>query len=443
MDIDRNIQLLESGELLTEKEVSTFEKIKAAGACFDPQVISRVAGGWVRDKLLGKQSDDIDICIEGCTADDFGLKLSQQFPENTTKIIVLQDNPKQSKFMKTVRVCIFGDTWIDICNLRGEGDVTTPLTDALHRDFSINALFYNITYSKVEDFVGGIPDLKNQVIRTPNDPNLTFAEDSLRIIRAARFHARLGYRYHESIFDAAKSHLADFEEKITKERVVTELTKVIELNGLIDFLDFIINIGFFEAVFDPYHIFSIDPLQAKERLVKVLSRSPPDLICPLALGAIFMPIHNTDRRPDPEHPKHLCDPVEWAICRAMRMPVKSAENANILVQGAITANSVKLTRKEAGHWVRKIGEIWPLAKYLILDDAEFKKCEENLFKFIEDENLSKCYDMKCLINGKDLAKLLGIKPGRGFQKYVDELIDWQLDHPTATKEDYEEYIRNK
>lgn len=441
--IDKNIELLESGELLTEKEVSVFEKIKAAGSCFDPQVICRVAGGWVRDKLLGKQSDDIDICIEGCTSDDFGQKLSQQFPENTTKIIVMQENPKQSKFMKTVRVCIFGDTWIDVCNLRGEETETSPLTDAKHRDLSINALFYNITYSKVEDLVGGIPDLKNQIIRTPIDPDLTFTEDPLRIIRAIRFYVRLGYKIHESIYEAAKLHVTDFEEKITKERVVAETIKIIEMGGLSTFLDYVIKIGFFDAIFDPYHLYSLNPLQAQERLNTVMARSPPDLHIPIQLGAIFYPIHDCEPRPDPEHPRRNQPAMEWAICRAMRMPVKYAEDANKLVRGALTANTIELTRKTVGHWVRKIGSIWPFVKYLIFDQSEFDKCENNLFKFITEQDLTTCYDMKCLINGKDLAKLLGIKPGKGFQVHVDELIDWQLENPNGTKDDYENYIKNK
>ena len=444
--IDQNISLLENGELLTKIENDVFEKIKAAGNFLSQSIVSRCAGGWVRDKLLGEQSDDIDICVEGCTAVEFGQALAAQFPEGTTKTIILQENREQSKNMQTVRICIFGDKWIDICGLRGDDSATsesaTPLTDAQHRDFTINALFYNITLSKVEDFVGGIPDLKNGIIRTPIDPFLTFGEDPLRIIRAARFHAKFGYEFDESIFEAAKSHVSDFESKITRERVVAELTKIIEKKGMLDFLDFINQIGFFSSVFDPYHILNIDGFEARERCRIVLSRNPSNLEESLLFGAIFYPVYGTKEQQDPEHPKKKMPIIEWAVCRALKMPLRIAEEANTLVYGAKEAISIKHDRINVGHWVRKVGSIWPYAKFLIFDESEYEKSKD-LYKFIEDEKMENIYEMKPLMNGKDLAELLGIKPGKGFSTKVEELIDWQLENPNGTADDYRDYINSR
>ena len=442
--IDENIALLESGELLTDVEREIFEKVKAAGSSISETVVSRCAGGWVRDKLLGQQSDDIDICVEHTNATDFGKALAAQFPEGKTKIVTLQENPEQSKNMKTVRVCIFENKWIDICGLRGDSNNknqdSTPLSDAQHRDFTINALFYNITASKVEDFVGGIPDLKSGTIRTPIDAALTFGEDPLRIIRAARFHARLGYGFDDSIFEAAKSQLQNFEAKITRERVVAELTKIIEKNGIIDFISYINSIGFFDAIFDPFHMFEIDGEEALNRVKKALSRNPANHVSAIVFGAIYYPVYGLEPKQDPEHPKKRMPAIEWLVCRALKMPVRVAEDANMLVTGAKGTIGLKLNRVDVGHWIRKVGSIWPFAKYLIFDDEAYNKTSE-LEKFINDENMSDIYEMKALINGKELAKIIGVKPGKGFSAKVDELIDWQLENPNGTAEDYEAFYQ--
>ena len=440
--IDHNITLLEKRTSLTEVELNIFDKIVAAGNQISERVICRCAGGWVRDKILGIQSDDIDICVEGCTSSQFGEALVSQFPEGTTKTIILQENPEQSKNMKTVRVCIFGDKWIDICNLRGDDQACTPLTDAQHRDFTINALFYNIQHSKVEDFVSGVNDLKEGLIRTPIDPYLTFNEDPLRVVRAARFHAKFGYSYDPLIFEAARKNLQNFETKITRERVVAELTKIIEKNGILDFLNFIININFFNAVFDPYHKFNINPIDAKERCEIILSRNPTSYKQSIIFAAIFLPLNEEQEQQDPEHPKKKISAIEWAIGRGMKMPLRIAEEAKTLVLGSKQATNLKLNRLCVGRWIRKVGLLWPYTKYLILDQNEYDQID-HLYKFIHQEKMENIYELKPLMNGKELANLLGVKPGKGFNLKVEELIDWQLENPDGTADDYRDYIKQQ
>lgn len=453
--IDRNIELIESGELLTQTEKDICQKILEAGNKFLPPAVARIAGGWVRDKLLGQSSDDIDICIDGCSARDFGKALSDQFPDDKTKIVTLEANPSQCKNMQTVRVCIFGDKWIDICNLRGDAgsqEQGTPLSDAQHRDFAINALFYNITESKVEDFVGGIPDLKAGIIRTPIDPNLTFTEDPLRIIRAARFRARLGYEYDPSIIDSAKEHLELFASKITRERITQELTKIIEKNAIVDFLKFTISIGFFEIIFDPQHLWNLNPEEALARVEELYSKQPEGPLLALSFAAIYRPIEGSAKHSDPEHPKKMMPPVEYAIAREMKMPIRVANDAATLIHGASKLNNLqeiinsKVTdlaekRVIVGRWVREVGDLWHLVHYIApAEEAVF--ATGDLAEFINAENLGKAHEMKALLNGSELGKLHGIRPGPGVRALVEGLVDWQLRHPEGTREDYEEEVKS-
>jgi tRNA nucleotidyltransferase (CCA-adding enzyme) len=102
----------------------------------------------------------------------------------------------------------------------------TPLQDALRRDLTINALFYNINEERVEDFTGkGLDDLRDGIIRTPLEPRTTFIDDPLRVMRAIRFGTRFGYRFDADLVRAAQ--LADVKEalmsKVSRERIGQEL----------------------------------------------------------------------------------------------------------------------------------------------------------------------------------------------------------------------------
>lgn len=102
---------------------------------------------------------------------------------------VIQANPDQSKHLETATLRLHGLP-IDLVHLRSEKyteesriptiEVGTPEEDARRRDFTINSLFYNINLQKVEDLTGtGLEDLRNGIIRTPLDPQITFSDGVL------------------------------------------------------------------------------------------------------------------------------------------------------------------------------------------------------------------------------------------------------------------------
>ncbi len=85
-------------------------------------------------------------------------------------------------------------------------EIGSPEQDASRRDITINALFYNIKANKVEDFLGnGILDLKNSLVRTPIDANITFNDDPLRILRVIRFAVRFQFKIDENIENASRN----------------------------------------------------------------------------------------------------------------------------------------------------------------------------------------------------------------------------------------------
>lgn len=188
---------------LTPEEQQVFSTLLAIDRHFGLGQQYRVAGGWVRDRLLGTQSDDIDIALDKMTGQEFrkyAEEFAKLYPESGIgKSYVVDQNPDASKHLETTAIQ-FGPFKIDFVNLRTEDYASdsripemrhgTPQEDASRRDLTINALFYNIGTGEVEDFVGGLEDLKTLTLRTPLDPTQTFLDDPLRMLRVLRFHSR-------------------------------------------------------------------------------------------------------------------------------------------------------------------------------------------------------------------------------------------------------------
>ena len=217
----------------------------------------RFTGGWVRDKILGFDSQDIDVAISTMTGYQFGMAVKDYLgiPANLLKYkAALEDgklkdaisslhkieaNPEKSKHLETVTTRIFGFD-IDLVNLRKETytddsrnpqmEFGTPVEDALRRDATVNALFYNLNDAIVEDLTGkGLQDLNAKILRTPLEPYQTFKDDPLRVLRLIRFASRLGYEIEETAQRAMQND--DIKEalklKISKERIGAELDKML------------------------------------------------------------------------------------------------------------------------------------------------------------------------------------------------------------------------
>ncbi|KAJ7693549.1 hypothetical protein B0H17DRAFT_1159371 [Mycena rosella] len=226
----------------------------------------RIAGGWVRDKLLGMQSNDIDIALTDMMGEDFARHLAAFAARKNVKtgaLAIINPNPEQSKHLQTARIPIFG-LELDLVNLRSEeyaqdsripSAVTfgTPLQDALRRDITINALFYNIHTRAVEDCTEkGIDDLKSGTIRTPLPPRETFIDDPLRILRSLRFASRFGFEIvpelAEAVQDPAIQHA--LVTKVKRERVGEELSKIMKGPDPLRGIQMIEHLSLYDAIFN-------------------------------------------------------------------------------------------------------------------------------------------------------------------------------------------------
>lgn len=193
-----------------------------------------VIGGWVRDCLLQRNhpDKDIDIVVIGS-----GIAIARKVAKSLGKGI------KVSTF-KNFGTAMFryGDYELEFVGARKESydrQSRKPVVedgslkdDQERRDFTINALALSLNSDSFGNFIdpfGGINDLGNRIIRTPLDPDRTFSDDPLRMMRAIRFATQLGFTIEENTFDSIKRN-APRIEIVSQERVVTELNKIIMSN---------------------------------------------------------------------------------------------------------------------------------------------------------------------------------------------------------------------
>ncbi len=206
---------------------SVFKLVSEISA--DMGVESYVVGGWVRDLLLNRPSKDIDIVVSGS-----GLELAKNLAQKTGKT----KNLKVFKNFGTAMLRI--DDWeIEFVGARKESyraQSRKPLVengtfedDIRRRDFTINAMAISLNqdnYGELIDIFNGLQDLEKKKIRTPLDPDVTFSDDPLRMMRAIRFATQLGFHIDCKAFEAIKTNTQRLQI-VSVERVMDEFNKIL------------------------------------------------------------------------------------------------------------------------------------------------------------------------------------------------------------------------
>ena len=218
----------------TDSEKIIFDKVANAAASLG--VETYLVGGFVRDKLLGRDSKDADIV---CVGD--GIALAQQVAR------LFKPQP-QVNFFKTfgtahIRVAAHdnAEQFFDVEFVGARKESYRPQSrnpevapgtledDQLRRDFTINALAISLNakdFGKLVDPFHGLDDLDSKIIRTPQEPGRTFSDDPLRMLRAIRFATQLGFTIEPNTWEGIRAH-AHRIHIISQERITDELNKIV------------------------------------------------------------------------------------------------------------------------------------------------------------------------------------------------------------------------
>ncbi|MCJ1477732.1 CCA tRNA nucleotidyltransferase, mitochondrial [Lambiella insularis] len=502
----RTISLTPQEEILRQLLLDVSNYIGMQDGCVTPQL--RFTGGWVRDKLLNVTSKDIDIGIDSMTGYKFGTMMKQYLDDPAIRIKYGEDvlgglakieaNPEKSKHLETVTTKILGLD-IDLVNLRKETYVEesrnpamefgTPEEDALRRDSTVNALFYNLNTSEVEDLTHrGLQDMGLGVIRTPLPPYQTFRDDPLRVLRCIRFASRLGY----SIDQEAEDSMSDqsikdaLRAKISRERIGIEIEKMLKGPQPRHALALIDRLALYNTVFtDPnqssqlivdttswsksYHQLSqitgyvhtsASTLGSLQTVKKILVNDDHDLYLAWLLCALT-PWAKTEN-PAIQKPGAKRNPPMAAVVAREGLKVEN-RSTNVIKdamvhlpeivasKAAISTESqsvsIPMKRKQAslsreglGMAIRRWGRHWR-SSVLVALLTEVMEAKEELeqdqiveqyaawLTLIESLCLLDAYALKPIVDGKQLLRVFNRASGPWMVIALDIAMEWQLRNP--------------
>jgi len=397
------------------------------GCEFDGHVYS--VGGCERDKHLGmNEIKDIDLVVD---LKDGGIRFarwlhSMGLVQNGN--IVVYENFGTAMF----KLSAFPDEEIEVVHTRKETyrdkNSRNPETafgtineDCFRRDFTINALYHNISTDEDLDLTGlGLTDLEEGLIRTCSEPEIIFSDDPLRIMRAVRFASRLGFRIDAETENGIKNH-ANRLEIISRERITDEFNKILMCKNPTLGFSMLWNYGILDVIMP--NVYRKDQYQRMYNQLKSISESRHYTL-ETALGVLLnkLNISNESKEMVLKSFKYSND-----IIKEVNLYATYSWNLEL-------ACTLKLAEK-----VREIARICGDNEHFknlvsVAFATLLRKNHPEVYDFIYDvENIEMMFGYKLPVNGDDVMDVLNIPPGVEVKKILDKLMEAAYCDPKISK----------
>ena len=374
-----------------------------------------LAGGCVRDMLLCRPANDYDVATDAEPADV--IKLFKR----TLKV--------GAKF--GVVMVLAGGQQIEVATFRSEtgyadgrhpGSVkfTSPIEDAKRRDFTINAMFYDPVKKEVIDYVDGRADLEKRIVRTVGIPKERFDEDYLRMLRAVRFSAQLGFGIEPKTWSAVCANAKNIV-RISGERIAMELEGILISPNRSIGTSMLITSGLADAIF---HGFTSGQ---SEMAVRVLEHLRKKVDFALALTAFF---------------------VAWTTEAAIeKMKVLKLSRNQIKHIKFLLAGRCKLLNKDMSLSELKLIAAEPYFQDLYELQRAIQKAEKKSVAALASlrRRIKALGDVELkprpVLNGDELIEL-GAVPGPTLGQLAQEMYIAQLEGQLETKKHAHQWVRN-
>lgn len=434
-----------------------------------------IAGGYVRDEILGRQSKDIDLVI---TRENGGLEfahwITKRFKCNTTGNPVVFPRFGTAKFhiRATVDGMNLGDVQIEAVMPRTETYIegsrkpdvgfTSLEEDAKRRDFTVNSLFRNVSTGEIVDFTDGVNDIQHGIIRTAIAAEIIFKDDPLRMLRVFRFATRFEWEVDPMLIYSVVQH-APRIQSISKERIADELVKILMSDeprigflgmwytGLLDFIlpDLARQKGVMQNDYHHQDVF--------DHIMTVVENCPFD--ARVRLMALFHDIGKADTRSVGEDGrvhfyKHEEVGAEIAerVLEELRFPrstinsVVKGVREHMRLKGAGMRGEV-ISDKALRKLREDLGSDFDMILDLMHADNISHAPEHNMPDQIPGirQRFETLYDrppkVELPINGNDVMQELGIKPGPAVKAALEKVKDAWFENPNLTRDEALQIIR--
>jgi len=415
--------------------------IKILQTLFKNGFTALFAGGCVRDMIMGKEPEDYDIVTDAS-------------PQQVLKL-----------FKRTVPVGVqFGIVIVimkgvkyEVAQLRNttvDGDKLWE--DALHRDFTINGMFYDPFTDKLIDYVGGQRDIGQKLIRGIENPRARFEEDKLRMMRAVRFAISYDYSIESVTFEAIEQLAAHIQE-VSVERICDELLKILasphpdhgirllDETGLLE--QILPEVTAMKGVPQPaeFHpegdVFTHTLLMLQQMRSISGERSKKKVTPELAMGILLHDVGkpgtytHTDRIRFQNH-AHAGAQIAEQVCARLKFSTKATEKIVALVKNHQRFFDVEQMKKSTLKRFLRRKHIKDLLELHRLDCLSSNR-ELRMYEFCQTklrEFRQESMRPVPLISGKDLIQL-GFTPGPVFKQVLEFIEDAQLEGTVSTKEE--------
>jgi poly(A) polymerase len=411
-------------------------------------------GGCVRDFLLGREPQDIDIATDARPERVENLFKRTIAVGKKFGVMVVLENKQQ------FQVATFRSEENYQDGRRPEKvTFSSAKADALRRDFTINALFYDPVSKTTHDWTHGEKDLRAKIIRTIGKPEERFGEDHLRLLRAIRFAAQLDFEIEPKTFAAVKA-LAPKIKLISRERIREELLKLFRPPYAARGLDLLRDSGLMEYVL-PELVATISCEQSPNyhpegsvynHIRLMLAQLPPDAAeslpwCVLLHDIGKPPTASVDEKNRLIHfygHETVGADMARVILNRLRFPKRDIDETVACVRHHMQFKDVKQMRKAT---LRRLllRETFPLELELHKLDClgSHRSLEYYNFLVAEAEELKKKPEIHPpLLNGSDLIAL-GMKPGPAMGPLLHEIREKQLSDELKTKREAKAWVKKK
>lgn len=430
---------------------SLIEKIKPYIKNYD----SYLVGGYLRDLLSGEISPDRDIAIK-C---DNLAKLTKKIADELNGSFVELDPVNE------IYRVVFGNDYIDFAKLLNNN----LIDDIKRRDFTINAITYDINNEKFVDITGGKKDFEEKIIRTYKISNLS--DDPLRTLRAIRFQAKLGFRIDDEIINFIKENNS-LILNVAPERIHQELIKTFEGKFLIDALFSMDETGLLDVIFpffkdikkippnSHHHLDLFHHLIETTRNIRI---NKPELKLAAFIHDLAKPDCWTIEKDTGRHRfighDELGAKKVVPFLKKLKFSNKEIEYISKMVQFHIYPSALmkdeNVTERAIIRFIRKIGDdtldLLELARAdrlsargpAVSDDmvqvnlSNLEKLKEKYF-----EISPKLKEMPKLVDGNEIMQILNLKPSPKLKEIIDEIKELQLEGKINTKEDAINFLKN-
>lgn len=411
------------------------------GSKFEGHVFA--VGGCIRDYILKRPIKDIDVCVD---LPNGGIELAEwletngktkgsvvTYPNFGTAMLRFKDFPgDEIEFVQTRKECYRNED-----SRNPETSFGTINDDCQRRDFTYNAIYYNISTKQICYFNDNSKsDLENNILRTCGDADIIFVEDALRILRAVRFSCRYNSTLDQETFDGMKKHVGRLKT-ISKERIQDELTKILTGPYNDRGVQMLFEIGAMPYIFPSLCTHPWD----KDKIIRSIGIAHSEC---LELNLAFILLHNFNSAESAlrylKYSNDVIDKVKYIM----------DENANRLISGKKEEEYYKpqmsIALRKFQYKCKSFEGMILRMKYISSTDFFYKDVERNM-DYLKAKTLEMMYDetdmfrYKLPVDGNFIMEKKNIEAGPMVKQYLDILLDIAFLNPKLAKEDCENILK--